>query len=85
MIDPNKIKYDDAVIELPRNAVKVSIEADVYENGEIGTVRAEFNMDDIREAFRRFEETVEGDYPLYTITEEGKAWLEQRMKRDAEK
>ena len=71
------IEFEDAVIPIPKNAVSIKLEVKTYEDGEIHTVCADLEMSDIREMFRTFEETVAGDYPLYTATEQGKAEAER--------
>lgn len=79
-IDPSKIAYSDAVFQIPQSAVKITIEADIYESGEISRVRAEYNMEDIREAFHLFDETIDGEYPRYELTDKGKEWLERLLR-----
>ena len=79
-IDPSKIAYNDAVFQIPQNAVKITIEADIYEGGEISTVKAEYNMEDIREAFHLFEKTMDGEYPMYELTDKGKEYLERLLR-----
>lgn len=73
------LKFDDAVIQIPRNAVKISMDVEVYENGEIGKLHADFDMEAIRDAFKTFEETVSGDYPLFCLTDEGREYAERLM------
>ena len=75
------LKFDDAVIRIPRNAVKVSVDIEVYENGELGKIHADFDLEAIRDAFDTFEDTVNGDYPMFEITDKGKEYLEQ-LKRE---
>ena len=73
------IEFEDAVIRIPKNAVTVTIEVQTYENGEMQTVSAKLCPSEIREAFRTFEETMSGDYPLYALTENGRHFIEEKV------
>ena len=76
-MDINDIEFVDAVFPIPKNCVHIMLEAETFEDGKAHTVKAEFSPSDVRDAINLFEATVEGDYPKYVITEEGKEWLEQ--------
>lgn len=71
------IEFEDAVIRIPKNAVKVTVEIETYETEGVQTVRAQFLPSDIAAMFDLFEQTVNGDYPRYVLTEEGQRYLDQ--------
>lgn len=73
------LKFDYAVFEIPINAVKVSMEVEVYESGKIEKIHADFCLEDIRDAFNTFEETVAGDFPLFALTDKGRQDAERLM------
>lgn len=70
------IEFIDAVFAIPKNAVEIVLNVKSFEGGEIVRTTVQFDVQDIRDAIKTFEDTVNGDYPKYCITEEGKAWLE---------
>lgn len=77
------IEFVDAVFPIPKNAVHIMLEAEIFESGEAHTVKAEFSPSDVRDAINLFEKTVEGDYPKFTLTEKGKEWL-NKLRQEAE-
>ena len=76
------IEFEDAVISLPKNTVHLSITAKTYEADGEHTIRAEFTLADIRDMFETFEKTIDGDYPVYALTEEGKRYAEELLRRE---
>jgi hypothetical protein len=69
------IEFVDAVISIPANAVKLTIEAVTYEDGELHTVKGEYGPVEIRDAINLFQDTIDGDYPVYSLTEKAKEQL----------
>ncbi len=67
-----------AMIHLPENAVEVTMEAKVFENGELQTVSKTYNMSQIREMFRKADDGYIDDDDRFTITEKGLEWLEEQ-------
>ena len=84
-MDIDNIEFVDAVFQIPKNAVKVEFTIETYEQGEMHTVKGIFDPADVREAINLFGQTVDGDYPKYVVTEEGKEWLEQMKAQNAER
>lgn len=71
--------YVDAVFAIPENAVEIVISVKLYENGRVISTEGTYDLKAIREAINLFQQTCEGEYPKYVITEEGKKWLEQTV------
>jgi hypothetical protein len=69
------IEFVDAVISIPENAVKLTIEAVTYEDGELHTVEGKYGPVEIRDAINLFQDTIDGDYPVYSLTEKAKEQL----------
>ena len=69
------IEFVDAVISIPANAVKLTIEAVIYEDGELHTVEGKYGPVEIRDAINLFQDTIDGDYPVYSLTEKAKEQL----------
>lgn len=76
------IELQDAVVSIPKNAIKLVWVIETYEENGIEKVEATFGPVDIREAFQKFDDTVIGEYPKYVITEEGRKYLEQLIKEE---
>lgn len=71
--------FVDAVFGIPENAVEVVLNVKSYENGELVKTVGTYDFKAVREAINLFEQTVEGEYPLYVTTEAGKALLEEKL------
>ena len=76
------IEFEDAVISLPKNAIHLSITVKTYEADGEHTVLAEFTLADIRDMFETFWKTVDGDYPVFALTEEGKKYADELLRRE---
>ena len=74
------IEFVDAVLSIPKNAVKIEFNIETYEQGEMHTVKGTYDPTDIRDAINLFDQTVAGEYPLYVATEKGLEFLEQMKK-----
>lgn len=69
------IEFVDAVISIPVNAVMLTIEAVTYENGELHTAEGKYGPAEIREAINLLQDTINGDYPVYGLSEKAKEQL----------
>lgn len=72
------IEFVDAVISIPANAVKLTIEVVTYEDGELHTVEGKYGPVEIRGSINLFQETIDGEYPVYGLTDKAKeqlAWM----------
>lgn len=69
------IEFVDAVISIPKNAVKLTIEVVTYEDGELHTAEGKYGLEGIREAINLFQKTIDGDYPVYGLTDKAKELL----------
>ena len=67
------IEFEDAVIQIPKNSVRIRVEVETYEKEGSCVVTGTLLPPDIREAFQTFKDTCNGDYPEYTLTDEMKA------------
>lgn len=74
------IDFVDAVFAIPENAVEVLIKVKSYESGKLIGSEVTYNLKEIKKAVDLFQQTIEGEYPKYVITEEGKKWLEENYK-----
>ena len=75
------VKFDDAVFQIPKNAVSIVMNVKIFQGNEIHELKAEYNTEDIREAFNLFEKTVDGEYPLWRLTED---WARKIMENPNE-
>ena len=73
------MNFVDAVFGIPENAVEVVLNVKSYENGELVKTVGTYDFKAVREAINLFEQTVDGEYPLYVTTEAGKALLEEKI------
>lgn len=71
-----------AVIDLPEEAVSITICIDVYHEGKIETVHKVYELNDIREMFNKADEGYFADDDVYMITEAGRKWNEQTDEDD---
>ena len=69
--------FVDAVFAIPENAVEVLIKVKSYESGKLIESEGAYDLKEIKKAVDLFQQTIEGEYPKYVITEEGKKWLEE--------
>ena len=68
--------YKDIIISVPTNTIEMTIKLKMYENGEMFYAKQTFNLEDIRHAEDLFEQCCEGEYPVYTLTEKGREYVE---------
>ena len=76
-MDVNDIEFTDAVFRIPKNTVALTLEIQTYEQGKLQTIKGEFGPADVREALDLFEKTVCGGYPMFELTDKGRAYLDE--------
>lgn len=67
-----------AMVEMPEDAVEVTLSAKVYHNGELINVERVLTMNDIRTAFRKADDGYIDDDDRFVLTEKGMQWLEEQ-------
>ena len=70
----------DVIIPIPNNAIEMTIKLKVYENGEMFDAEQTFDLEGIKYAENLFEQCCDGEYPLYTLTEKGREYVENILK-----
>lgn len=65
-----------AMVYLPESAVKVVINATVFECGELHNVSKELSLEDIRKAFQKADDGYIDDDDVFVLTDKGAAYLE---------
>jgi len=70
-----------AMVELPENAVEVTVNAKVYHDGRLINVGRTMDMEEIRTAFRKADDGYVDDEDTFVVTEKGKAWLDEQLKQ----
>lgn len=69
-------EYKDIIVSIPTNTVHVAIDVAVYEDGGVFEATQEFDLEGIKYAENLFEQCCNGEYPVYTLTEKGKEFIE---------
>ena len=69
-------EYKNIVISIPTNTIEMTVKLKLYEDGEIIDAEQVFDLNDIKYAEDLFEQCCEGEYPIYTITEKGREYVE---------
>lgn len=65
-----------AVISLPVESVEVNVEAKIFHDGEIVTVKNTMNLSDIRTAFKKADDGYIDEDDMFVLTESGKEHLD---------
>lgn len=68
-------QFEDIIIPIPKNTVQLVITTTVYENDEISKLKGTYDISDIIQCKKTFEDCLNGEYPTYRITEMGKEFL----------
>ena len=68
------------IIPIPNNAIEMTIKLKVYENGEMFDAEKTFDLEGIKYAENLFEQCCNGEYPVYTLTEKGREYVENILK-----
>lgn len=74
--DINNIEWEDIVVTIPKNTVHMIIQTSVFDNDKIVKYQGDYNVDDINDCKNTLEKYINGDLPLYVITEKGREMLE---------
>ena len=89
----SEIKYydggcKDIIIPIPTNTIEMTIKLKMYENGEMFYAKQIFDLNDIKDVEDLFEQCCDGEYPIHTLTEKGREYVEklrrERMIDDGE-
>ena len=77
----SEIKYYDGeckniIMSIPTNTIEMTVKLKLYENGEVIDAEQVFDLNDIKHAEDLFEQCCGGEYPMYTITEKGREYVE---------
>lgn len=72
-----KLVEHHAVIDLPENAVSITVNIDVYQDGEIETVSKAYDINDIRVMFNKADVGYFADDDMWVLTEKGRKTMEQ--------
>ena len=70
----------DIVIPIPTNTIEMTIKLKVYENGQMFDAEQTFDLEGIKYAEDLFERCCDGEYPMCTLTEKGREYLENILK-----
>ena len=73
-------ELEDIIIPIPNNTIEMTIKLKVYENGEMFDAEQTFDLEGIKYAEDLFEQCCDGEYPVYTLTEKGKEYVENILK-----
>lgn len=73
-------EYKDIIVSIPTNTIEVTIKLKVYENSKIFEAEQTFDLGGIKYAENLFEQCCNGEYPVYTLTEKGKEYVENILK-----
>lgn len=81
----SEVKYydgecKDIILSIPTNTIEMTIKLKVYENGEMFDAEQTFDLEGIKYAENLFEQCCDGEYPVYTLTEKGKEYVENILK-----
>lgn len=69
----------DIIISIPTNTVHATVNVELYENGDIVKATQELDLEGIKYAEDLFEQCCNGEYPVYTLTEKGREYVEELM------
>jgi hypothetical protein len=75
-IDINNFEWQDIVITIPKNTVHIIADISVFDNGKIVKCQGEYNVNDINDCKNTLEKYIDGDLPLYVLTDKEKELLE---------
>lgn len=74
-----------AIVEIPENCVELTLQCKVYLDGRLQTVMRTMSLKEIREAFDEYNDAEECGYippnALFALTEEGKEYVEDLMRK----
>lgn len=70
------VEIEHAMLDIPAQAVELSIEAKVYMNGELKTVHTTYDFGMIRKAIQEAEDYIAPD-DMFALTDEGIEYAKQ--------
>lgn len=73
-------EYKDIIVSIPINTVHVAMDVAIYEDGGVFEATQELDLEGIKYAENLFEQCCNGEYPVYTLTEKGKEYVENILK-----
>ena len=73
-------EYKDIIVSIPTNTIEMTVKLKVYDNGEMFDAEQTFDLEGIKYAEELFEQCCDGEYPMYTLTEKGREYLENILK-----
>ena len=68
--------YKDIIISIPTNTIEMTMKLKMYEDGKLVDAEQVFDLNDIGYAEDLFEQCCDGEYPVYTLTEKGREYVE---------
>ena len=69
-----------AMVEMPENAVEITIDAKVYHDGELISVKRKMDMSEIREAFQKADDGYIDDDDTFVLTDKGRAFFDEQSR-----
>ena len=76
-----EIETSYAVLEIPSQAVEITVQAKIYLNGDIRTVKTNYDFKRVREAIQEAEDYISPD-TIFTLTEKGEEWANWIKEQD---
>lgn len=70
-----------AIMDLPENSVSINVIAKIYEKDELLEVSQKYDLEQIREMFRKADDGYIDDDDRFVITDKGLAWLEEQRSK----
>ena len=68
--------YKDIIMSIPTNTIEMTMKLKMYEDGKLVDAEQVFDLNDIGYAEDLFEQCCDGEYPVYTLTEKGREYVE---------
>lgn len=78
-----EVQTHRAIIDFPESSVEIEIHAKIYSEGELIDVSKKYNLEDIREMFRKADEGYIDDDDTFVITDKGLKWIEENKQQRA--
>ena len=70
-------EYKDIIVSIPTNTVHVTMDVAIYEDGGVFEATQELDLNEIGYAEELFKQCCDGEYPIATITEKGREYVER--------
>lgn len=65
-----------AMIEFPESSVEIEVYAKIYSEGELINISKKYDLNEIREMFRKADDGYIDDDDRFVLTDKGREWLE---------